>query len=448
MSIDSAPTVLARTEGYSSRPLPTQIAGILFLLAILVLWALSWAGYFCSNVVFDTGPGAALEELEGAQALEIQVNRFLGWGVVLTLGAASVIGMLNLPHPRQLLPLILILLWVPLYVIWAPEPSISQYFFPLVVVAWVYARPRPEHLYRLIAGIGIATAMLSLYVAFAAGITWGVPELGFMPERWTENADKAMIGDQILRGIYAHSNGLALAILLPLPFVILKLPRLVALPAAAIMFGALLWTASRISLVIAVALIVFLLCLPLLRPRLARYFALAVVIVASLIMLFVPFAPVERKFLSGRGAIWQEGTSFFERHFWLGGGPQTFDPDGALIEAIGFRAAHGHNVFLTIAVSGGAISLLLLVFAVGVGTMKAFHDYEVDPMPLIFLVTFFLTGIAEDTTTAFDGGSAAWFVFPLLALTLGQYERNEFSWGRWRYKPRHSYRRRLRREAF
>lgn len=209
-------------------------------------------------------------------------------------------------------------------------------------------------LYALLTAVLAAVSMV---------LTWSAPTLMYMPQGFDAASDKSLTGLPLLAGFFSHPNSNGLFLLLALPLTHLFSRWYLRLTTAAVILTAIVWSSSRTALFGAAVWLVVMLLAVLLRTSLRRALSVVLVgLVAAIIV--VPLITTDPEAYTARGAIWQfnlaqlHGTTQ-----WLVGLGHTWYTDNydMLRDALSTAAGHGHNVFVTYAVTGGLILVALIV---------------------------------------------------------------------------------------
>jgi hypothetical protein len=229
---------------------------------------------------------------------------------------------------------------------------------------------------------------------------------------------KALIGSSLLNGPFPHPNTLGQTLALGFPFVFLIEQPRARVTSLALVLIALVWTASRTSL-LAVGISIGVGVLWLAVKKLAQYekllpglpllavYGLAVPVTA----LFVGVAH-ETSF-SNRGIIWQTSLRLWAERPLTGWGADIYGTLSRGLNNIGALAFHGHNMFInTLAIAGtlGGIALLILYVAMLSKSWKISntgHPLGVAMFPIVFVCL----GWFEAPTTFYSLGATSWIAW-------------------------------------
>lgn len=234
--------------------------------------------------------------------------------------------------------------------------------FVTVVSFWV--RPPGVELIRQIAGWGVVSCVISLIL----GAT--LPAYGLMPSVSGDQSDKAIVGGTLLSGMFNHSNTLGAVAVLILPLVFLFRRRSTVIFSVAVTLAALLWSASRTSIIAAIAMALAWVAVLLLRRsnRLAVSVVSLAVITASFLVALVPFVTEDPTAFTSRGQIWIFARGAFEASPIFGNGVSFFQDIWAVNNGLFKDAQHAHNSLLTqlttLGVVGGLGLVLLMLSCV------------------------------------------------------------------------------------
>jgi hypothetical protein len=302
--------------------------------------------------------------------------------------------------------------WGVLYLLQDAQLSLTTTALPIFVISWMLVRPEPSQLYRFLAWLGLITA------AFSIGFGLISP-LAFMSTDWTANAEKALIGDEILAGPYSHSNALGLALALTLPFVVLHFKRYARLAAVIVVGVALLWSASRLSTAAAVfALLVSLLVLRL-SPRASRRLLSISIVSICVLLIMLPLLTTDPSLFTKRGMIWMTSLAHVGNGSWfIGEGGDAFREVNSLTTALGFVSTTGHNVFVTFFATGGVVTVFLMAIVLLIAYLNGRRAYATDQYRLLFLAILLVLCIAEDPVRALALGPQSFVIYPMLLVML------------------------------
>ncbi|MBM7462086.1 O-antigen ligase family protein [Microbacterium dextranolyticum] len=231
--------------------------------------------------------------------------------------------------------------------------------FVTVVSFWV--RPPGLELVRHIAGWGVVSCAVSLLLGVA------LPAYGLMPTVSGDQSDKAIVGGTLLSGMFNHSNTLGAVAALTLPLVFLFRRRMTVFLSIIFTFCALIWSASRTSMIAAIAMAFAWFVVRLFRrSNRVSVAVVSFVLIASLLLVAItPFVTDDPTAFTSRGQIWIFSRGAFEAAPIFGNGVSFFQDIWAVNNGLFKDAQHAHNSFLTqLTTLGlvGGVGLFLLVF--------------------------------------------------------------------------------------
>ncbi|WP_158409747.1 O-antigen ligase family protein [Gordonia sp. KTR9] len=320
-----------------------------------------------------------------------------------------------------LIPVVIVLPWAVIYVLESAlissiAPEYYEFVWPLMLLAFFLAAPAVRDVCVLVGRIGVATA--------AASVALGLMGIGSMPYGWHQTDDKAIIGEAALAGPYSHSNILGLAMTLSLPFVLLALRGKERLIGGLVVGVALVWSASRISIVAAVIITCVLVTVKVGRLRPTTRLVTGAWIIAAGAIVIVPLRTTEDAAFTNRGLIWKVTRFYIPEHPLFGWGTTVFEvSDNAFASAIGARAGTAHNMWLTQLAVGGWAAVTATMLALFVIAVRFRRCFPVSSIPALFLLALLLCEIAEDPLRAWRLSPHAFIVWSGLALAVCAFER-------------------------
>ncbi|MGX7694803.1 O-antigen ligase family protein [Gordonia polyisoprenivorans] len=223
--------------------------------------------------------------------------------------------------------------------------------------------------------------------------------------------DKALIGTTLLAGPFGSANTLGLLLALGAPTVLLLRGRWWRFGGLAVVLVALIWSASRSSLLaLGIAALVIVLCYVGLR-----YLAALLPIGAAIAIIYVPFAyQNDWSAFTGRGLIWRGSIKAWREHPILGDQPNFYQTLYKRTRELGVTAFHGHNVMVTFLVTGGLITTLMLGALIAVALYRAVRYACTDPVPLAVLTALLVAGVTELDLDIISPGNFAFVTWPVL----------------------------------
>lgn len=301
-------------------------------------------------------------------------------------------------------------------------PTVWSLIFPVVVLALWISCPPVEALAAVGWG-GLTVAVVSMALgalAPAVGIyrnAAGVPTV----------ADKGLISDNLLAGVFTSTNNLGQMLSLALPFVFMLRSRLLRTVGAAAILAAIVWCGSRSS--IAAAGVCLLMLLALAKGKragernAARWSQLAFMVAACL-SFAIPFVPFRDITFSGRQNIWVTSLRYWQDSKLFGLGSRWYADVAGLHTDFGPRSEfflfHAHNQILQFLVTGGLVCAGLFVYAMyrlGNSIDRLQEWYRV---AAAYLVSFWVSGSLEVNLGVVDRyqfyGTA---LVPLVVLAVG-----------------------------
>ena len=269
----------------------------------------------------------------------------------LVVGCAAVVllGVRRLPWSR-VVPLALVLAaWlatvVPLVVAGRP-PRLTALIVPAVATALWAARPQRGHVEML----GYLTGALAA-VSIVLGLA--LPRAAIFVRSELVEGEKPVSSLGILAGVLSTGNLLGLALAMGLAAVLFVRRAAHRWTMIALVLVAVVWSASRTSLVALAAVGLAALGLVLVRDK-GRFAAwwLAVVAACAIALPFVTRAPTA---FTNRGGYWIASLESWRSSPWLGHGADFFKQIALGDENLGGHAYHAHNQVVHVLVTGGLV---------------------------------------------------------------------------------------------
>ena len=217
------------------------------------------------------------------------------------------------------------------------------------------------------------------------------------------DADKAIVGSELLAGPFGHSNTLGIYLALSLPFALYVSNRIRRIAMMGFCFFVILWTGSRSAII--AALIGLAVTFVVSRTAISARRSVATLGLAAvgLTAAVLPFVVTDPRAFTTRGAIWQGSLQVWSRSPLFGGGPDWYSRIAEYANDLGAQASSGHNLVVTLLATGGIASLVLVagvLFGSGSRAGTAFEQ-ENSLVPFYYLVSF-LTVSATEYVWVFD----------------------------------------------
>lgn len=253
------------------------------------------------------------------------------------------------PRRSGLVLVAYLLPWIALEVvsaIYAGYASGRQFFlYPLVAVAFWVAAPGLRVL-RVLGYLVVVTAAFS--------IVFGLVSRTAFVDAGAAGIDKAIIGHGplLLAGPFNASNTLGLALALGLPAVTALPSARLRILGLALAETAVLWSASRTSILASVMVLLLYAISRFASPRAFQGTALLAIAAGAGLTVLTPFLNTNPYEFSSRGFIWIASRTVWHHHLWVGAGPKYYERPNNL----GFFALYGHNLVLDSLVRGGLVA--------------------------------------------------------------------------------------------
>ncbi len=282
--------------------------------------------------------------------------------LVLVCAVVVLAGVRELPWRRVPLLALVLVAWlvtvVPL-VVEGRTPRLTALIVPAVVTALWAARPQRGHIEVL----GYLTGALA-----AVSITLGLvlPRTAIFERSELVEGEKAVSPLGILAGVLQTGNLLGLALAMGVASVLYVRRDRHRWAILALVALALVWSASRTSLVAVLALVLAGLGLTLARsPRRFASVWLPAVALVALVLPFVTRAPTA---FTNRGGYWIAAVEAWRERPWFGHGADYFKLLATGEDNLGGHAYHAHNQVMQVLVTGGLVlSAIALVVVVVLG---------------------------------------------------------------------------------
>lgn len=418
----------ARGDGVDVPDVGARVRGALTGLLVLALFALSTGPNLLEkissgarqNTVSDIGP-------------DVAVVRYLQVGLVLVVLALCFALLLNRPGPVRGVvfnPFVtsMLLLWAVLTVsdLAAGDlPSVWSVLFPtLVLTLWV-CRPPIESL--VVVGIGgIAVAVVSMLLGALA------PQVGIYRNSagLQVAADKGLVTDNLLAGVFTSTNNLGQMLCLALPFVFLLRSRLLRVTGAAAVLVAIVWCGSRSSIAAAAVGLLALVLSPRRRGGSTTGWGVQVLLLlVACVCAALPFVPFRDITFSRRETIWAVSSRYWQNDELFGLGSRWYADVSGLHTDFGPRSEfflfHAHNQVLQFLVTGGLLCAALFLYAMYRLTRSLGRLHRTSRVAVAYLVSFWVSGCLEVNLGVVDRYQFyATALVPLVVLAVGTERAN------------------------
>lgn len=388
-------------------------------LLALIIAAAAWAvvpGYL--QLQFGIRPGAGLGNVEVTTPSATLAKGALLY-LVYALSAAAVLGSIVRRVRSQAWLLIYLAPWLALTISSFAATRSFTVTSLIYLAIGTAVLDHPDKM-RLLKAVGVLTAWVA---AISILMTFTTSNAVFSQAQVPDA--KAIIGSTLLNGPFYHPNTLGLVLALGFPWAFLIQRRAWRRFSLVLILFALVWSASRTSLLaVMVGLVVA--GLWLLFRRVSRQTGLLVGL--PLIALYVAVIPIGAILVatarpdsfSARGVIWDASLALFREKPVLGWGSDIYVSIEQTRSAIGSLAFHGHNMFVnTLTVAGivGVVALVLLYFKILAKSWR-FGNSGADITLAMWPVVFICLGWLEVPTTFYTFGYTSWVVWVPLAVIL------------------------------
>lgn len=274
--------------------------------------------------------------------------------------------------------------------------------FPLIGLAF-WARPPSRADIRLLGLLTVASASASLLLGWATSLGT-VSSYGY--------EQKALIGSDLLAGLYSHPNALGACMALGVPAILMLQRFSSRLIGLATVVGCTVWSGSRTAL----AAIAIVLVLAMIRRNLSLSWGASLqtaVAAASLVVVMIlPFIADSASDFSGRGAIWAVSLDFWRESPLLGNGVGFYQAMSTYATGLGKLAFHGHNLvvhMLTIGgVAGAAAVGSFLIVAIHQARRHGLHGEHLGFDLLLVIFVLSALEVVTDFVNPSTTGLIAW----------------------------------------
>ena len=320
----------------------------------------------------------------------------IGWCVVVV-----AVRLADLPTDRRRVLVILLAPWIYLItrdVYAGVHLHLQDLEYPAIVIAvWVLRPPL-----RKLVVLGYLAAVLAL-ISVLMGVFLTSKGIYHRRNGDLVPLDKKILPWGILIGPLTSENNLGQVLVLGLPLIGLARSRLMKLAVVLLTAYAVVWTSSRSS--IAALAVGGLIALVLQVPgRKLRQVAAAVLLLAAgLVMMAIPVSTSAGPAWSNRGYIWITSLRAWSEHRIFGLGSLYYSSLAKYEEGLGGQAFHGHNTFVQMVVTGGAVCLVLVaaMAVVSLGSAVRWVGRGVN-VPAVLLGTFLVSATLEWTFAFYD----------------------------------------------
>lgn len=390
----------------------TRVARVLLLGGVIAMWVKGWLPSLVNAIVVGRERRFGLIEGVGSSPLGGHLATLITFLSGLLLLAAILLSLERLPNSKLGPSLLLIAIWLLVYLYHGANLSADSVMFPILVLAISISDVSRKEVVAVLAWLGVTSTLTAL--ALGLFTTWG-----FMPELWSQGADKAVFGEHILAGAYDHSNALGQVLVLTLPLVVYHFRGMFRWLFLIAAIFAILWSASRISIAVGIGAAVVSAVVIVRTWPWMKWGVSAAALIAMTLVVAVPLLVRDPSLLTNRGFIWITAREFASENLSImlvGSGGDIYRTVSPLTERLDYVSTTGHNLFMTTFVVGGLLAViamfgyLLLCIARQVST---FDDW---PLGLVWIVVYLMMSIAEDPTRAFFYGPHAFIVVPMLVL--------------------------------
>ncbi|MCV7185731.1 O-antigen ligase family protein [Mycolicibacterium murale] len=392
---------------------------LLVTVSVVLIWVKGWAQGFVLTLQFGQFVREDLTTDPRASELASLVSDLTLIAPIVALLLAFVLSIKDLPSAQLGFAAALISPWIILYpgflFFEGLEFSARELVYPIFVLAVCVVRPTVDELVSVVAKIGVVTAICAVLLGVF------LPSIAYMPASW--NADKQILGEAILMGMYAHSNQLGTVLALSIPFIVGAYSGVKRNLYLVVVVVASVWSASRSSLLAIAAFCLVGLIIAVFnagksRALNAQLYAGAVVVACG-VAVWLPISTENLDAYTSRGLIWQMSLEYWSKAFWLGWGPEILSTDNELTWMIGARPKTSHNIWLTFATTGGVLAVVAFLIAFGLLTVFAMKAYRLGwSTPMLFALMLALIGIAEDPVRVLHLGPQSFIVWSGFALAL------------------------------
>jgi O-antigen ligase len=273
-------------------------------------------------------------------------------------------------------------LWI-IALLWRHSPSRRGLALIVFLLPWAYLVTRdkyagqsPENVYRLMPLLAVTIWMLRPRLArlqvlgYVVGVTVvtsvlvgiALPDHGVLRNASGEfvTVDKQILPWGSLVGIFTNGNNLGQFIAMGLPTVMLIRARGPRSLIVLCSLFALVWSASRSSIVAVGLAIVAYVIVSRTRANSRAMVALVFLGIAFAAVGILPLITRDPGAFTNRGAIWHASRMAWEQDPAFGNGSDWFSIVGSSSASLGTTVFHAHNQFLQLLVTGGVVLAVLV----------------------------------------------------------------------------------------
>lgn len=391
---------------------PRRASWVLLSAGIVGVWANGWAQSLANTIISGRGYVSGLQSTVRFSALGDLLDSVTLYGSLFALVVALLLSAHNLGKLRIGPLLVISALWLILVGLPLANGSLpftaKHFVFLVLLVVTTAVKPDPKRLFKLF-------AVLTMLMA-AGSVGFGLfSSDAFMSQTWADSSAKGILPGGILAGPYSHSNALGLSLALGLPFIVTQLRGFTRLLGLGITVLALVWSASRMSLVSSVAILILAIVVGWARANLARALLTIASFLALAVMVVLPRVVEDPDLFTNRGLIWMTSREYGWDSWLFGHGNSAYTTINQLTTQMGFLSTTGHNASITFWVTGGILGLAVIGGVLLFCLRNARAQYAEAPAALLFIAALLLTCIAEDPIRSFLLGPQTFVIVPMLA---------------------------------
>ncbi|QXQ09618.1 O-antigen ligase [Paeniglutamicibacter sp. Y32M11] len=210
-------------------------------------------------------------------------------------------------------------------------------------------------------------------------------------------AEKAIIGDNLLAGPFNHSNILGVMLGLGVPTIFLMRRKGARLLGFAVVFWALLWSASRTGLVAGgVGMATYWIISMLRKGRVRSGLSCAILLAASALAILIPVSTDDPTAFSLRGQIWLGSAEYLTGNYLTGNGYSWYSAISAEENSLIDIAFNGHNLYVHMMSTGGLVLTASVAMLLILASVRATQYARLGiNFPAAYMATFFVTACLE-----------------------------------------------------
>lgn len=242
-------------------------------------------------------------------------------------------------------------------------------------------------------GLFGAALLLAPALSLVYGLVRGGPT--FYPDvaGGIGTSEKALIGHDLLAGVFGHPNTLGIYAALAIPFVARIRPLRWAWLGAAVCAGALVWSSSRTALIATGVGLVFVVLPHVLPRRPGKGWRTSWAVTALVVAVAIPLGPWPVMAFSERAGIWVASLRAATPHVLTGLGREWFAETAGNRTGLTSQAASAHNLVLQWLVTGGVLALVTGLVLLVLLVRRA--SRAPDLTPTWFVVVLLVIGTLE-----------------------------------------------------